>query len=587
MSDAVEEIKNKIDIVDIIGAHVNLKKAGSNYKGLCPFHQEKTPSFMVSPELQIYKCFGCGEAGDVFTFLEKYEGLEFREALEILAEKAGVKLERRNIGQKSKKERSIEINTLAARLYHYLLLKHSAGREALEYATKIRGLKSATLTAFEIGFAPERSGILIKQLKKKKVSETELLEAGLVYKTRYGPVERFRGRLIFPLKDHRGRTLALAGRILPQYDKPNIGKYINSPETPSYHKSEVVYGLDIAKSEIKKLNQIVIVEGELDLLTPWQIGVRNIVAIKGTAFTDSQIRLLSRFSKNWVMALDSDFAGDKAAVSAIQSALNMGISVKVARLGKYKDPDDFAKAEPEKFKRAILKAQDAWDFLFEQVFSRYDLKTGSGKAAISREVTPLLSAIDDSIVQDHYVKKIATKLEVSEEAVRQKLTNPKKEIASELVDIEKAEDVRLSLEKRLISVSLQKNPRYLLDEEVGELCTKPFTKKLLAKLSSFLASQEFDPQAFLRSLPPELATGFTEIYLQEEEEGEGGNRALDIERELAKVTLRLKIMNIHEQMEELTHKMKLAEKKKDESLLIKYEEEFATLSKKRSEIEGT
>lgn len=580
MADSVEEIKNKIDIVDIIGAHVNLKKAGSNYKGLCPFHQEKTPSFMVSPELQIYKCFGCGESGDVFTFLEKYEGLEFREALEVLAEKAGVKLESKNFGQKSKKERSIEINTQAARLYHYLLLKHPSGKEALEYATKVRGLKSSTLTAFEIGFAPERSGVLTAQLKKKNMNETELVDAGLVYKTRYGLIERFRGRLIFPLKDHRGRTLALAGRILPQYDKPNIGKYINSPEIPSYHKSEVVYGLDVAKSEIKKLNQIVIVEGELDLLTPWQIGVKNIIAIKGTAFTDAQIRLLSRFSKNWVMALDSDFAGDRAAVSAIQSALNMGISVKVAKLGKYKDPDDFAKAEPEKFKSSIAKAQDAWDFLFEQIFTRYNPNTGSGKAAISREIAPLLSAIDDSIVQDHYIKKIASKLDVGEEAVRQKITNPKREIENELEVVREAEDVRLSLEKRLISVSLQNDPKYLLNQEVVGLFTKPFTKKLMLNLPSHLTDQNFDPQAFSKSLPPELRSGFNEVYLQE------SGDSLDVDKELTKITIRLKIMNIHEQMEKLTLKMKQAEKKGNEDLLQSYEEEFATLSKKRSEIEG-
>ncbi len=582
MTDQVEEIKNKIDIVDIIGSHISLKKAGSNYKGLCPFHQEKTPSFMVSPELQIYKCFGCGEAGDVFTFLEKYEGLEFREALEVLAEKAGFKLENRNFGQKSKKERAIEINTQAASLYHYLLLKHSFGKEALAYATQVRGLEPGTLSAFELGFAPEKSGILISQLKKKGIKETELVEAGLVYTTSYGPVERFRGRLIFPLKDHRGRTLALAGRILPQYDTGNIGKYINSPETASYHKSEVVYGLDAAKSEIKKRGQIVIVEGELDLLTPWQIGVKNIVAIKGTAFTQGQVRLLSRFSKNWVMALDADFAGDRAAVSAIQTALNMGISVKVAKLGKHKDPDEFARADPDGFKKAILNAQDAWDFLFEQIFSKYDAKTGSGKAAISREVSPILSGIEDTIVQDHYVKKIAFKLGVDEEAVRKRITAPKNEIQAEAEEMSEPEDARLSLEKRLVAVILQADPEHLLHAEVAALFLRPFTKKLLAKLIAFLAEQEFEPQAFSHSLPSELRSGFNELYLHEDL-CKGG---FDPRRELEKLTLRLKAMAVHERMEELTRKMKQAESKGNEELLRQYEEEFAALSQKRSEIEG-
>jgi len=581
MADPVEEIKNKIDIVDVISAQVSLKKAGSNYKGLCPFHQEKTPSFMVSPELQIYKCFGCGESGDVFTFLEKQEGLEFREALEVLAEKVGVKLERGNFGQKSKKERAIEINTQAGKLYHYLLTKHAMGKEALAYATKVRGLKPATLNAFEIGFSPERSGVLISQLKKKKISEEELVEVGLVYKTRYGPVERFRGRLIFPLKDHRGRTIALAGRILPQFDKPNIGKYINSPETPSYKKSEVVYGLDLAKSEIKKQDTIVIVEGELDLLTPWQIGVKNVVAIKGTAFTEAQIRLLARFSKNWVMALDADFAGDKAAVSAIQEALNMGISVRVARLGKYKDPDDYARNEPEKFKKSLEQAQDAWDFLFAQIFARYNPETGSGKAAISREVTPLLSLIEDSIVQDHYVKKIASKLDVNEEAVRQRIITPKKEFKAKKEEQTKAQDVRLNLEKRLISVALTNKPEYVLNEEIAAMFSKPFTKKLLTNLKTFLEKREYDAESFSRSLPGELKEGFEELYLSQEE------LSADVERELKKLTLRLNAFYLQEQMQLLTKKMKEAELQEDEELLHQYEEEFAALSKKRSEIETT
>ncbi len=243
MNNQVEEVKSKTDIVSIIGDRIELKKAGRNYKTNCPFHGEKTPSFMVSPELQIFKCFGCGEAGDVFSFLEKYEGMEFAEALKYLAERVGIKLEKFQDGASSEKEKLIEVNTQALRFYNYLLLEHPVGKRALDYLLENRGLKIDTIKEFQLGYSPESSYSLKKYLiDKRKFTLSEVERAGIGIIRGQSLYDRFNGRIIFPLFDHRGNSIGFSGRILP-WDKRETGKYINSPETPLYHKSNVLYGL--------------------------------------------------------------------------------------------------------------------------------------------------------------------------------------------------------------------------------------------------------------------------------------------------------------------------------------------------------
>src|SRR4030043_909411 len=296
MESQVDEVKSRVGIVGLISEYIPLKKAGRNYKALCPFHGEKTPSFMVSPELQIYKCFGCGESGDAFSFLEKYEGMEFGEALKYLADKAGIKLKPLHPGQFGEKERFFEINRIASKFYNYVLLSHPAGKEALKYLTRERGLKIDILKKFQLGFSPYKEDALAKVLIKRKYQESELINGGLVYRGR-GLVDRFSGRVIFPLFDHRSNVVGFAGRILPKDDKGDRAKYINSPETPVYHKSRVLYGLDLAKAEIKRSKEVVIVEGELDMISSWQAGIKNVVAIKGSALTDEQIGLISRLAE--------------------------------------------------------------------------------------------------------------------------------------------------------------------------------------------------------------------------------------------------------------------------------------------------
>ena len=371
--DQIEEVKNKTDIVSLISEYIEVKKAGRNYKANCPFHGEKTPSFMISPELQMYKCFGCSKSGDVFTFLEEHEGMEFGEALKYLAEKVGVKLTFVKQNETSEKEKIIEINKSTLNFYNYALTNHPNSKKVLEYLTKDRGLTQDIIKKFNIGYAPEEYDALSKYLVgKKKHNSKDLQLSGLLVGR---GTDRFRGRVIFPLFDHKGSAVGFAGRILP-WQKQDMAKYINSPETPAYHKSKILFGLNITKSEIRNSDFAVIVEGELDMISSYAAGIRNVVAIKGSALTEDQIRLVGRFCKKIVLCLDSDFAGDEAAKRGAVMAVNMGFEVKVASLKSYKDPDEIARKDPtEKGLRMILNYGHTFGHAIERL-SSYTLLHG-------------------------------------------------------------------------------------------------------------------------------------------------------------------------------------------------------------------
>lgn len=367
MSGDVDEVKQKTDIVSIISAHMELKKAGRNFKGLCPFHGEKTPSFIVSPEIQIYKCFGCGESGDVFTFLEKTEGMEFSEALQYLADKAGIKLKKINTKAKSEKEKIYDTNSLALKLYKYILNKHKAGESALNYVIQDRGLIQESIATFNLGYSPQDPKVVANTLVKKKgIKPEDLVYAGIAYQRGGQFFDRFRGRVVFPLFDHRGNVCGFSGRILPG-DKTNLAKYINTPDTPAYHKSDMFYGLNITRDYIRKEKSVIIVEGELDVISLWQIGIKNVVAIKGSALTDSQANLIRRFAEKIVFALDSDAAGKEAVSRALQVSEKYDLEVGVSELGKYKDPDEAARSNPEDLKKLLANTIPGWDFLINVV----------------------------------------------------------------------------------------------------------------------------------------------------------------------------------------------------------------------------
>lgn len=474
--DQVEEVKGKVDIVELIQEYLPLKKAGRNFKGLCPFHGEKTPSFMVNPELQIFKCFGCGVGGDVFVFLEKIEGMEFGEALQHLAKRVGIQLVSYKPTQgEQEKERLMQLNEWAAQAYHFALVQHQTGRVALEYLTG-RGVSIESIEKFRLGFAPEGWDFAIRFLvQKKKYRIEELERAGLVVR-KSGVVgvtgnlrdfyDRFRNRIMFPLSNHRGQIVGFAGRVMPGADEKSGGKYVNTPETEIYHKSSLLFGLNITRSEIKTQGCAVVVEGEIDAIASYQAEVKNVVAIKGSALTEKQVELLHRLAETIVLALDGDLAGDAAARRGIEIADNAGMIIKVVNAGsvevnpkKYKDPGEWAMADAEGWKIAVEKAIPIYDFYIQSAVERYGLEA-IGKKKIGQELLPIWAKISDEIMKAHYIQKLGEILGVGEEVVREQMGKSGvivevKKVGGEQKVAERKQDRREGIEKDLMRLALQ------------------------------------------------------------------------------------------------------------------------------------
>jgi DNA primase len=497
MTDQVQEIKQKIDIVELIQEHMQLKKAGRNYKGLCPFHGEKTPSFMVNPELQIFKCFGCQVGGDAFTFLQKIEGMDFYESLQTLAKRSGVELiSYRPTGQEELRERLIRINTMASEYYHYLLTKHELGHKALEYLRK-RKITDESIERFKLGYAPEGWDYLFKFLTQKKKFDTSDLErVGLITKT----YDRFRNRIIFPLNSARGQVLGFAGRLMPD-STDKSGKYVNTAETEIYHKSEMLYGLDITRSDIKLSGLAVVVEGEIDCIASYQAGIKNVVAIKGSALTDRQAEILKRICDTVVLALDADIAGDAAARRGVEIAEKAGLNIKIVVLIDAKDPGDFATENPDGWKKAVAEAIPIYDFYLNSAVTRHGLEA-SGKKKIGQELLPIWSQIQDEIVRAHYIKLLSKTLDVDETDIRNQMSKLKSKDIKQENQIENTKINENILETYLVELALKGNKL----NELPEL-TDPFWSKVYEQLKTVK----------IADLPAELRTKTEELMLHETE----------------------------------------------------------------------
>ena len=593
MAGDAEKVKQKTDIVAVVGEHVELKKAGRNYKALCPFHSEKTPSFIVSPELQIFKCFGCGESGDVISFLQKYENIDFSESLKFLAEKAGISLSRSGFSGTDEKEKLFKLNGLILKFYRYVLLKHRAGKEAFLYLKKERGLKLSTIEIFGLGFSPKDPGALAKFIsERKEFSRRDLEKAGIFYSRGSYQKDRFMGRVIFPLFNHRGNIAGFAGRILPSEKRKDIAKYINSPDTPVYHKSDLLYGLNVTKEDIKRKSEAVVVEGELDLLSTYQTGVKNVVALKGSAFTGNQARLLSRYAKSVILAFDADIAGDAAARRGIKVVEEAGLEVKVARIYGYKDPDDMARKDPEKYKKLLKNPQGVWDYIIDSVFSKYKKDSGADKAKISRELIPVLSSISDSIVQAHYSGKVAGRLKVPVSAVIDQISKEKKgegkEDLSAIIAQKKEKPRRERLEERLLVLAFRSDPGILLQRKVDSLIKTTFVKKIKGKYKKYSENKKgFDFSEFAGQLPSELFDGFTRIVVQEDFDLEKRGDILketDYSKETETVLREIEIDDLKEKLKSSAIRIRQLEKDGQKNKLEKEEEKFGVLTGRLTEL---
>lgn len=521
MTDQTQEIKDRIDIVQFINEYVPLKKAGRNWKALCPFHSEKTPSFMVNPERGIFKCFGCSLSGDVFTFLQKLEGIEFSEALRILADRTGVKLKTYVPDDQDREtERLYQICQHAGRFYAYILQKHKVGAGARTYL-KNRGVTAKLIEVFHLGYAPKSWDSLLRFLKRKGYNEAEVEKAGLVIKSEKGPgyYDRFRGRVIFPLKDHQSRIRGFAGRLLDPEAKE--AKYINTPETPIYAKRKLLYGLDVAKEAIRRSRQAIVVEGELDMIASYSVGVENAAAIKGSALTEEQIFILKRYADEVLLALDADFAGDEAAKRGIELSDQAGLTVRMIKIPIGKDPDECIRQDPQAWRQTVKEAIPVYDFVIDSALRHYDPQTAKGKQQICREVLPFLGKISDPIVQSHYRKKLARLLNTEEEVLvtaMKKIPTVQNKVRWIPAEPAKQSEVRKprqeSLEERLLALIFQ--GLHVADDlsKVTTTPTFPMTQRLWEEFAKFIKNKKhFVYTKFAKTLPPELTETADRLYL--------------------------------------------------------------------------
>ena len=435
----LDEIKSRIDIVDLVGETVKLRRAGKNYSGLCPFHNEKTPSFIVSPDRQTWHCFGqCGEGGDIFKFVMKKEGWDFKEALRYLAERAGVKLEAYKAEKPEEKEAHERLRNLMeeALTFYRHHLSTPAGKFALDYIHEKRHLSDATIETFGLGYAPQGWDNLCTHFTEKGYTGQELVEVGLVSQREIGGFnDRFRNRLMIPIRDENGKMTGFGARILDPNDVP---KFMNSPETPLFSKSRLLYGLDRARKPIRAANQAIIVEGYLDVIALHQAGFENVVSPMGTSLTEDQLRLLKKFTRSIVLALDPDAAGQKAVLRGLEAArqtldrqdeigfdargllhheARLQADLRVASMPDGLDPDEIVQRDPQQWKKLIEEAQPIVVHVMNALAVGRDLENAKVKTEIATQVLPLIEDLPDPVERDAYRQRLARFLKVDERSI--------------------------------------------------------------------------------------------------------------------------------------------------------------------------
>lgn len=418
-----EEIKARLSVVDVIKDYIQLKQIGTNWRAVCPFHHEKSPSFVVSPEKQIWHCFGCGRGGDIFTFVMEIEAVNFAEALRTLAKKAGVTLQQGDSKLRSQRNRLLEIMELAREFYYQAFLNSPEADGARNYI-EARGLTEETISIWRIGYSFKNWDSLLKFLKAKGYNENEIFLAGLCVKRNQGLgfYDRFRGRIMFPINNVNGDTVAFSARVAPENEATDpMGKYINSPQTMAYDKSGILFGLDQAKHAIKTKDLAIIVEGQMDAITAHQHGFTNIVASSGTALTANQINLIKRYTRNIALAFDADQAGELAADRGARTALaeDMDVRVIITPLGK--DPDECIKNNEAEWVSAVEQARGLMDYYFQKIFAKLDLTQPNAKRQAASQLLPLITSIPNKIEKDFWLKKISEKIEVPEYLLREAL----------------------------------------------------------------------------------------------------------------------------------------------------------------------
>jgi DNA primase len=569
-SSITNEIKSRIDIVDLIGEYLTLKKVGSGYQGLCPFHSEQKPSFYVSPERQSFKCFGCGAYGDIFTFIMKIEGISFREALEMLAQKAGVELKPLDSAQNTLRQRLLQLNENATRFFEKQMAKSQAGKEAQDYLIQ-RKINEESIKEWRLGYAPEEWRALLSFLEKLDFSQEEIIQAGLAIsneekKTVY---DRFRGRIIFPINDLSGRVVGFGGRVRPGKEEEGA-KYLNTPTTFLYDKSRVLYGLDKARGKIREKGQVILVEGYTDVIASHQAGFSNTVSVSGTALTPYQAETLRRYTEKIIVAFDMDEAGRSATQRSIDLLQEKGFLIRIINVVGDLDPAEIINKSSKDWEKAIQESQSIFDFYFQRAFNNHSPEEPEGRKEILDILLPLLAKIPNRIEQAHWIGKLAQALRVNEESIIEELEKKetpasekeeKPEIKTDFPSLSRKE----KLERRILGlIGAQKVDSASIPTQQVDLFS-PENKKIVqawkkGKLES-MRKKSRDLDNFLNLLVLEI----------DREKVEG-------EEELAICFTELEQLVIKEKLEELSWEIKKAEEEKKESLLEKLIQKFQKLS---------
>ena len=580
---SIEEIKEKLDIVEVIGNYIKLQKAGQNYRGICPFHSEKKPSLFVSPSRQIWKCFGCGKSGDIFGFVKDIEGMEFKDALSLLAQKAGVELKKpslESIKKETEKTRLYEVCEIAAQFFEKQF-EGKRGKLAEEYLLK-RGITKETIKKWRIGYAPDVWKSLADFLIKRGYTKDEIEKAGLEIRSEKGGFyDRFRGRIIFPIFDLNSRIIGFGGRIFGE--KEDIAKYINSPATVLYDKSRTLYGLDKAKIETRKKDFFVLVEGYVDVILVSQSGFENVVAVSGTSLTEYQLKILKRYSENIYISFDMDVAGDSATKRGIDLAQAQGFNIKVIIMPQGKDPADITCEDSKKWEELVDNAKSILEFYFETTFSKFDSQKVEGKLKISKILLPIIKKIPNKIEQSYWLERLSEGIKTKTDDLKTELekveqestyTSPVSEVKEE-ISPKTRKDL---LEERIISLILKNNELFQTISKDMFLYFSEQSQEIFKFLKN---SPNFDfRNPNLKKLSPGASDGLNYLCLETEagyhpiKEEFDPKDLPDPNEEIKACLMETRNIEVKKELNQISDQIKIAEKdketKKTESLIEKF-----------------
>lgn len=634
--DNVSKIKDRLSIVDVISGYLKLQKAGASLKAPCPFHNEKTPSFFVSPERQTWHCFGCQKGGDIFTFVKEIEGVEFPEALKILAARAGIELETFDSTLKDSKDRLYEVCETSTRFFEKQLGNSAVGKRALEYLRE-RGLEDRMIAQFRLGFAPNTWDALSKYLRNSGYTDKEIIDAGLVVKRELSAInlqlsagiyDRFRSRIVFPIADVNGRVVGFTGRIFEfenphesmrtertdmQIDAEKVGesqheisdnqrpvpaKYINTPQTLIYDKSKILYGLNYSRGDIRKNDRCLLVEGNMDMLMSYQTGVKNVVASSGTAMTPMHLAVLKRYTTNLDFCFDTDQAGLVATKRGIGMALSQNFNVKVVAINDHecKDPADYIKKYGKKWEEIAAFSKPAIEFYFDKAKESYDPESVESKKNLILTVAPFIKRLSSRVEKSHWINQISFLLRTKEDAVENDIRSVPDDLSvyenvsgfaknssqREPNKIKETETPDI-LNETLVSLAIKK-PALFKDEipRIDQQLLNPFTSQIFTELSK-TNLDEFNFNSFIKNFDSDMSLNLNLAYFKAESWWENFNDE-ELKSEFSNILNKLKQKIIHLRLANLEYDIKTAEAAKDRDKISILAEQFNKLTQELSAI---